>query len=91
MVRTQGVRLCVGLPFTTVQAPAASFIFYGCSLAGSLIGGISGTWEKLDYCAADNITVDVEMIAIRDISKAHGRMEKSDVKYRYVIDLATRW
>jgi uncharacterized zinc-type alcohol dehydrogenase-like protein len=43
----------------------------------------------LDYCAANNITSDIELISIADIDKAYARMEKSDVKYRFVIDMAT--
>ena len=89
MLRTKGVMVCVGLPNTPAQIPPASLIFYGRSLAGSLIGGLAETQEMLDYCAANNITADVEMINIRDINKAYERMEKSDVKYRFVIDLAT--
>ena len=89
MLKTKGVMVCVGLPHTPAQVPAPSLIFFGRSLAGSLIGGLAETQEMLDYCAANNITADVEMINIRDINKAYERMEKSDVKYRFVIDLAT--
>ncbi len=89
MLRTKGVMVCVGLPHAPVQVPAASLIFYGRSLEGSLIGGLAQTQEMLDYCAANNITADVEMISISDINKAYERIEKSDVKYRFVIDLAT--
>jgi len=81
--------ICVGLPNAPALVPAFSLIFYGRTLAGSLIGGIAETQEMLDYCAANNITADVEMIGIQDIDKAYARMEKSDVKYRFVIDLAT--
>mgnify|MGYP001813875377 CR=1 FL=1 len=57
------------------------------SMAGSLIGGISETQELLDFCGKHNITSDVEMIAIQDINTAYERMLKSDVKYRFVIDM----
>jgi len=59
------------------------------SIAGSLIGGIAETQEMLDFCAENNITSDVEMIDIQYIDKAYERMLKSDVKYRFVIDMAS--
>lgn len=89
MLKTKGVMVCVGLPNIPAQVPAASLIFHGRSLAGSLIGGIAETQEMLDYCAANNITSDVEVINIKDVNKAFERMEKNDVKYRFVIDMAT--
>ena len=58
-------------------------------LAGSLIGGIKETQEMLDFCARHNIVSDIEMIRMDEIEAAHERMLKSDVKYRFVIDLAT--
>jgi alcohol dehydrogenase (NADP+) len=89
MLKTQGTMVCVGLPMTPATVPAANLIFHGKSLAGSLIGGIAETQEMLDFCAAHNITSDIELIDIKDIGKAYERMEKSDVKYRFVIDIAT--
>ncbi len=89
MLKTNGSMVCVGLPSTPAQVPAANLIFHGRSLAGSLIGGIAETQEMLDYCAEKNITADVELINIKDVNKAFERMEKSDVKYRFVIDMAT--
>jgi len=59
------------------------------SLAGSLIGGIEETQEMLDFCAERGITSDIELIAIDKINEAYERMLKSDVKYRFVIDMAT--
>ncbi len=59
------------------------------SIAGSLIGGIEETQEMLDYCAENNIVSDVEMIAMDQINEAYERMLKSDVKYRFVIDMAS--
>ena len=58
-------------------------------LAGSLIGGIPETQEMLDYCAEHNIVSDVEVINIKDINEAYERMLKGDVRYRFVIDMAT--
>ena len=79
----------VGLPPSHAQIPMTSLIFYGRSLTGSLIGGLAQIQKMLDYCAANNITADIEMIKIFDINKAYERIEKSDVKYRFVIDMAT--
>lgn len=59
------------------------------SIAGSLIGGIAETQEMLDYCAMHNIVAEVEMINIQQINEAYVRMLKSDVKYRFVIDMAS--
>ena len=59
------------------------------SVAGSLIGGIAETQEMLDFCGANNIVSEIEVIAMQDINNAYERMLKSDVKYRFVIDLAT--
>jgi uncharacterized zinc-type alcohol dehydrogenase-like protein len=59
------------------------------SVAGSLIGGIKETQELLDFCGQHGITSDVEVIRMQDINAAYERMLKSDVKYRFVIDMAT--
>jgi uncharacterized zinc-type alcohol dehydrogenase-like protein len=59
------------------------------AVAGSLIGGIAETQAMLDFCGEHGITADVEMIAMQDINEAYDRMLKSDVKYRFVIDMAS--
>ena len=59
------------------------------SVAGSLIGGIAETQELLDFCGKHGITSDIEVIKMRDINEAYVRMLKSDVKYRFVIDMAS--
>jgi len=56
-------------------------------IAGSLIGGIKETQEMLDFCGEHNVVADIEMINIQDINKAYDRLQKSDVKYRFVIDM----
>ncbi len=89
MLKTQGTMVCVGLPHSPAVIPAANLIFHGKGLAGSLIGGIAETQEMLDFCAKHNITSDIELIDIKDTEKAFERIEKSDVKYRFVIDIAT--
>ena len=59
------------------------------ALAGSLIGGIAETQDMLDFCGQHGITSDVEVIRIQDINEAYDRLLKADVKYRFVIDMAS--
>jgi uncharacterized zinc-type alcohol dehydrogenase-like protein len=59
------------------------------AVAGSVIGGIAETQEMLDFCGEHNISSDIEVINIQDINAAYQRMLKSDVKYRFVIDMAS--
>ena len=58
-------------------------------LAGSLVGGIQETQEMLDFCAERELACDIELIGIDQINQAYERMLKSDVKYRFVIDMAS--
>lgn len=82
--------LCqVGAPEKPLAVAVFSLIFKRRNFAGSLIGGIAETQEMLDFCGEHGITSDIEMIDIADIENAYGRMLKSDVKYRFVIDMAT--
>lgn len=89
LLKTDGTHICVGVP--SKPSPVAAFSLLGGrkSLAGSGIGGIAETQEMLDYCAANNIVSDIEMIDIKDIQTAYDRMLKGDVRYRFVIDMAT--
>ena len=89
LLRTNGTMVCVGVPPSAATIPAFNLIFGRKSFAGSLIGGIPETQEMLDYCAEHNIVSDIELIAIKDINEAYERMIKGDVKYRFVIDMAT--
>lgn len=89
LLRTNGVMVCVGAPSAPATVPAFNLIFGRKSIAGSLIGGIPETQEMLDFCAEHNIVSDIEIIAMKDINIAYERLEKSDVKYRFVIDMAT--
>jgi len=59
------------------------------SIAGSVIGGIAETQEMLDFCGAKNIVSEIEMIDMQDINEAYERLLKADVKYRFVIDMAS--
>lgn len=89
MLKTNGVMVCVGAPPTPSAVNAFNLIGGRRSLAGSLIGGLPETQEMLDYCAAHNIVSDVEVINISEINEAYERMLKGDVKYRFVIDMAS--
>ena len=79
----------VGAPEKPMSVSAFSLIFGRRSLSGSLIGGIAETQEMLDFCGKHEITSDVEVIPIQKVNEAYERLLKSDVKYRFVIDMAT--
>lgn len=89
MVRLQGALVLVGAPPEPTPVAAFSLIGGNKRLAGSLIGGLAQTQEMLDYCAAHGVASDVEVIPIQQINQAYDRMVRSDVKYRFVIDLAS--
>jgi uncharacterized zinc-type alcohol dehydrogenase-like protein len=89
MLRTDGTLICLGAPPEPIELQAFPLLFQRRRVVGSLIGGLPETQEMLDYCAEKNITSDIELIDIKDINEAYVRMEKSDVKYRFVIDMAT--
>lgn len=87
LLAKNGTMIVVGIPNVPSTAPAFSLIMKRKSIMGSLIGGIAETQEMLDYCAEKNITSEVEVIDMQYINEAYDRMEKSDVKYRFVIDM----
>jgi len=89
LLRTNGTMIVVGVPPEASQVPAFNLIGKRRSIIGSLIGGIAETQEMLDFCAEHNIVSEVELIDMSYINEAYSRMEKSDVKYRFVIDLAS--
>ncbi|RAI64781.1 NAD(P)-dependent alcohol dehydrogenase [Pseudomonas fluorescens] len=90
LLKRDGTMTMVGVPDSPHPSPGvANLIFQRRQLAGSLIGGIAETQEMLDFCAEHRITSDIEMIQMKDIESAFKRMQKSDVKYRFVIDMAT--
>jgi uncharacterized zinc-type alcohol dehydrogenase-like protein len=88
-LKTDGTMCCVGVPTDNISSPPFSLITQRRSVAGSAIGGIAETQEMLDYCAEHGITSDIEMIPIQKINEAYARMVKNDVKYRFVIDMAS--
>jgi uncharacterized zinc-type alcohol dehydrogenase-like protein len=79
----------VGAPSEPLRVPAFSLIMRRRSLAGSAIGGIAETQEMLDFCGKHNVTADVEVIPIQKVNEAYERLLKSDVKYRFSIDMAS--
>ncbi len=79
----------VGAPAKPLGVSAFALLMGRRSLSGSLIGGIAETQEMLDFCGTHNITSDVEVIPIQKINEAYDRMLKSDVKYRFSIDMAS--
>lgn len=87
--RTNGVHICVGAPSNPYSIPAFSLLGGRKSVSGSGIGGLPETQEMLDFCAENNIVSDIEIIDIKYIHAAYDRMEKGDVRYRFVIDMAT--
>jgi uncharacterized zinc-type alcohol dehydrogenase-like protein len=89
LLKTDGVHICVGIPPNPAEIKTFSLLDGRKNLTGSGIGGIRETQEMLDYCAAHNIVSDIEMIDIKDITTAYARMLKGDVRYRFVIDIAT--
>jgi uncharacterized zinc-type alcohol dehydrogenase-like protein len=89
MLHTFGTMICVGIPPEPIHLNGFSLLGQNRTLTGSNIGGIEETQEMLDYCAEHNIVSDVEVISMDYINKAYERVLKSDVKYRFVIDVAT--
>ncbi|MCE5394192.1 MAG: NAD(P)-dependent alcohol dehydrogenase [Acidithiobacillus sp.] len=90
LLRKDGTMTLVGVPEHPHPSPAVGTLIFGRrSLAGSLIGGIAETQEMLDFCAQHQIGSDVEIIPMDYINTAYERMLKSDVKYRFVIDMQT--
>jgi uncharacterized zinc-type alcohol dehydrogenase-like protein len=89
LLRTNGTMICVGAPSNPAEVSAFSLLGGRKSLAGSGIGGIKETQEMLDFCAEHNIVSEIEIIDMKDITKSYERMEKGDVRYRFVIDMAT--
>jgi uncharacterized zinc-type alcohol dehydrogenase-like protein len=89
LLRRDGNITLVGAPAKPLPVAAFGLLFGRRSLSGSLIGGIAETQEMLDFCGARNITADVEVIPIQKVNEAYDRLLKSDVKYRFSIDMAS--
>ncbi|KAA6438337.1 NAD(P)-dependent alcohol dehydrogenase [Dyadobacter flavalbus] len=89
LLRVDGSLALVGAPENPLPVAAFSLIAGRKSFSGSMIGGIAETQEMLDFCGEHNIVADIEMIDIRQINDAYERLLKGDVKYRFVIDMAS--
>jgi uncharacterized zinc-type alcohol dehydrogenase-like protein len=89
LLKRNGVLALVGAPEKPMTISAFPLLFGRRTLAGSLIGGIRETQEMLDYCAEHGIVSDIEMTPIQKVNEAYDRVLKSDVKYRFVIDMAS--
>jgi len=90
LLKRDGTLCLVGVPDHAHPAPEVINLIFGRrSIAGSLIGGIKETQEMLDFCAEKGIVSDIEMIPAQKIDEAYNRMQKSDVKYRFVMDIAS--
>lgn len=89
MLRRDGNITMVGAPEKPLSVAVFGLIFARRSFSGSLIGGIAETQEMLDFCSQHNITSDVEVIPIQKINEAYERLARSDVKYRFSIDMAS--
>jgi len=89
-LKRDGKLVLVGMPATPHPAPIFSrLITARKTLAGSMIGGIAETQEMLDFCAEHGIVSDIEMIPMQAVNEAYERMLKNDVRYRFVIDMAS--
>lgn len=90
LLKRDGTMTLVGVPERPHPSPSVgNLVFKRRALAGSLIGGIAETQEMLDFCRKHGLTSDIEMIPIQKIDEAYDRMVKGDVKYRFVIDMAS--
>lgn len=89
LLKRDGTLTLVGAPETPLPVGVFSLLFRRRQLAGSIIGGIRETQEMLDFCAEHGITADVEVIPMQKINEAYDRLAKGDVKYRFVVDMAS--
>jgi uncharacterized zinc-type alcohol dehydrogenase-like protein len=89
LLKRNGTLTLVGAPGNPVPVAAFALIMGRHQLAGSAIGGIGETQEMLDFCADNGITSDIELIRMQQINEAYERLLKGDVKYRFVIDMAS--
>jgi uncharacterized zinc-type alcohol dehydrogenase-like protein len=89
LLKRDGTLTQVGVPSEPLDVQVFNLIINRRSFTGSLIGGIAETQEMLEFCGKHNITSDIEMIPIQKINEAYERLIKSDVKYRFVIDMAS--
>jgi uncharacterized zinc-type alcohol dehydrogenase-like protein len=89
LLKRDGTLGFVGAPVEPLPLEVFGLLFGRKNISGGLIGGIRETQEMLDFCGEHNVTSDVEMIGVNQINQAYERMLKNDVKYRFVIDMAS--
>jgi alcohol dehydrogenase (NADP+) len=87
LLRRDGTMCLVGLPEVPSEVASFSLVLNRRSLSGSMIGGIAETQEMLDFCSEHNIVSDIELTTVDKVNEAYDRVLKSDVKYRFVIDM----
>ena len=89
LVGVAGKLIIVGLPAKAQPFDFKPLVMRARTVVGSLIGGVKETQEMLDFCAEKKVLCDIELIKMESVNEAYVRMEKSDVKYRFVIDCST--
>jgi uncharacterized zinc-type alcohol dehydrogenase-like protein len=89
LLKVDGAMVLLGVPPEPTPVAAFPLIMGRRSLAGSLIGGIKETQEMLDFCAEHGIVSDIEILPVQKVNEAYERMLKADVRYRFVLDMAT--
>lgn len=89
LLKPQGKMILLGLPTKPFELPAYALIMGGKVLAGSAMGGLQATQEMIDFAGKHNVTADIELIRMDDVNKAMERLAKGDVRYRFVIDVAS--
>ena len=90
LLKVDGSLVLVGLPNQPLEVGAFNIVNGRKSFSGSNIGGIAETQEVIDFCAEHHITAQIELICVDQINEAMERLEKNDVKYRFVIDMKTK-
>lgn len=88
-LKVDGSLVMVSLPNQPLEIGAFNVVNGRKSFSGSNIGGIAETQETIDFCAEHNITADIELIKVNKINEAFERLEKGDVKYRFVVDMSS--
>ena len=89
LLKREGCMCLVGVPTEPLSVNAQGLVFGDHNLSGSFIGGVALTEEMLAFCADHNLTADVEIMDIQDVNTAWHRLENNDVRYRFVVDLAS--
>ncbi len=89
LLKTDGTLILVGAPDKPTPLEPFPLILHRRRIAGSVIGGIRETQEMLDFCATHSIESDIEMIPIQQVNEAYERVLRGDVRFRFVIDLAS--